>query len=548
MSAADSNTNYINHTKGIMSWLLTVDHKRIGLMYMIVVLSAFAAGGFFAVAIRLELFAPEMQIFPAAPTEGASWTYNKAFTLHGAIMVFLFIIPSIPAILGNFCLPIMLGTKDVAFPRLNLASWYIYMIGAAICLYAIFFGNSVDTGWTFYTPYSTSSSSSVTMMTFGVFVLGFSSILTGMNFVVTVHKMRAPGMGWFEMPLFVWGIYATALIQILATPVLAITLLLLIMETTFGIGIFDPANGGDPVLFQHFFWFYSHPAVYIMILPGMAVMSELIAVHSHRTIFGYKLIAYSSVAIAFLGFLVWGHHMFVSGQSEFISLLFSFITFLIGVPTAIKLFNWMTTMYLGQISWNTPMLYALCFMVTFTIGGLTGVFLGALGMDIPLHDTYFVVAHFHYVMMGGTVIAFLGGLHHWWPKIFGKMYSEFWGKIGFVFIFLGFNMTFFSQFILGQQGMPRRYADYAGFEKTQLFETYHQFSTVGSLILAVGFIIILIYLVHSLIAGKKAPANPWGGLSMEWATSSPPPAHNFLEDPVCKHGPYDYDKVRPEDI
>lgn len=545
--SGSADTNYINHSKGILSWLLTVDHKRIGLMYMIVVLAMFAAGGFFALAIRLELFHPEMQIFPKDPGEGA-WGYNKAFTLHGAIMVFLFIIPSIPAILGNFCLPIMLGTKDVAFPRLNLASWYIYMAGAAIMLYAIFFGNSVDTGWTFYTPYSTDTTSSVTAVTFGAFVLGFSSILTGLNFVVTVHKMRAPGMSWFDMPLFVWGVYATALIQLLATPVLAITLLLLIVERTFHIGIFDPAYGGDPVLFQHFFWFYSHPAVYIMILPGMAIMSELVAVHSHRRIFGYKLIAYSSVAIAFLGFLVWGHHMFVSGQSEFISLLFSFITFFIGVPTAIKLFNWMTTMFQGQISWNTPMLYALCFMVTFTIGGLTGVFLGSLGIDIHLHDTYFVVAHFHYVMMGGTVIAFLGGLHHWWPKMTGRMYNENLGRVGFVLIFLGFNMTFFNQFILGQQGMPRRYADYAGFLKTDLFQTFHQFSTIGSLILAVGFVLILVYLLMSLVSGEKAPANPWGGLSLEWATSSPPPAHNFLEDPVCTHGPYDYDKVRPEDI
>ena len=542
MSDHDKESNFWTARSGIMSWLLTLDHKRIGIMYMIVVMAAFAAGGFFALGIRAELATPGQMM------DGDK--YNQYYTLHGAIMVFLFIIPSVPAILGNFCMPLMIGAKDVAFPRLNLASWYVYMLGAAFCLISIVTGK-IDTGWTFYTPYSIQSATSVISMTFGVFILGFSSIFTGLNFVVTVHKMRAPGMSWFEMPLFVWGIYATALIQVLATPVLAITLLLLIVERSFGIGIFDPTMGGDPVLFQHFFWFYSHPAVYIMILPGMAIMSELIAVHSHRKIFGYKMIAYSSVAIAFLGFLVWGHHMFISGQSEFSSMVFSFITFFIGIPTAIKLFNWMTTMYKGQISLNCPMLYAIAFMITFTIGGLTGVFLGATGVDVPLHDTYFVVAHFHYVMMGGTVIAFLGGIHHWWPKIFGKMYSEKAALWGFVFVFVGFNVTFFSQFALGSQGMPRRYHDYSTFipETVETFERFHGFSSIGALILAIGLVWTAIYLIHSLMSGPKAEANPWGALSLEWATSSPPPLHNFDKDPVVvTHGPYDYDKVLPEDI
>ncbi len=418
------------------------------------------------------------------------------------------------------------------------------MLGASFTLFSVFTG-TVDTGWTFYSPYSTQSNTSVISMTLGVFILGFSSIFTGLNFIVTVHKMRAPGMTWYQMPLFVWGTYATAVIQVLATPVLGITLLLLIMEKVGGIGIFDPKMGGDPVLFQHFFWFYSHPAVYIMILPGMAIISELIAVHSHKKIFGYRLIAYSSVAIALLGFFVWGHHMFISGQSEFSSMVFSFITFFIGIPTGIKIFNWMTTLVKGHICLTTPMLYALAFLICFTIGGLTGVFLGALGLDIQLHDTYFVVAHFHYVMMGGTVIAFLGGIHHWWPKIFGKMYSEFWGRIAFVFVFIGFNMTFFNQFMLGSQGMPRRYHDYSNFLKTDLFERYHGFSSYGALVLGVGFIIILCYLLASLFNGKSAGNNPWGGLTFEWSTTSPPPTENFKNDPVLKHGPYDYDKVLP---
>lgn len=532
--------NFLNHPKGIGSWLFTVDHKRIGILYLIVILLAFALGGFFAVSLRLELFHPGEQYV-------GQDTYNKFFTLHGAIMIFLFLVPAIPAILGNFCLPLMLGTKDVAFPKLNLASWYVYMIGAAFTLYSVVTG-AVDTGWTFYSPYSTQSSSSVISMTFGVFILGFSSIFTGLNFIVTIHKMRAPGLTWHKLPLFVWGAYATSLIQVLATPVLGITLLLLILEKVGGIGIFDPKMGGDPVLFQHFFWFYSHPAVYIMILPGMGIISELVAVHARKHIFGYKPIAYSSVAIALLGFLVWGHHMFVAGQSEFSSLVFSFITFFIGIPTAIKIFNWMTTLYKGQISITTPLLYAVAFILLFSIGGFTGIMLGALGVDVHLHDTYFVVAHFHYVMFGGNVIAFLGGLHHWWPKIFGKMYSEFWGKIAFAFIFVGFNMTFFSQFMLGSQGMPRRYHDYSGFLKEDLFHRYHGFSSIGSLILGIGFIIIAFYLLASLFKGKPVGNNPWGGLSFEWATTSPPPTENFTYNPVLKHGPYDFDKILPEQI
>lgn len=526
--------NYLNTPRGLKSWLLTLDHKRIGVLYLIAIMASFFLGGVFALLIRWELFSPGRDIM--GPD-----TYNQVFTLHGAIMIFLFIIPSIPAALGNFVLPQMLGAKDVAFPRLNLASWYIYVFGALFAVYSMF-SSAVDTGWTFYTPYSTETTTSVISMTMGAFILGFSSIFTGLNFIVTIHKLRAPGMTWKQLPLFVWALYATAIIQVLATPVLGITLLLLVLERVFGIGIFDPAMGGDPVLYQHFFWFYSHPAVYIMILPGMGIISELIAVFAHRKIFGYNAIAFSSLAIAFISFLVWGHHMFVSGQSPLAAMIFSFLTFLVGIPSGIKVFNWLATLYKGSISFATPMLYALSFLFLFTIGGLTGIFLGALATDVHLHDTYFVVAHFHYVMMGGTVMAFLGGIHFWWPKIWGRMYSEFWAKIAAVLVFIGFNVTFFTQFILGTKGMPRRYYNYL-----DQYQPLHAFSSIGSWILGLGFVVMLVYLVHSIYRGKPAGSNPWGALTLEWTNSSPPPPENFEETPVLTHGPYDYDKVLVEE-
>jgi cytochrome c oxidase subunit I len=521
--------NYLNATRGIWSWMTTVDHKRIGVMYLISVMSAFMVGGIFALLLRVKHLTPHSTMMDAE-------TYNRFFTLHGAIMVFLFIIPSVPAALGNFVMPLMLGAKDVAFPRLNLFSYYLWVTGAVLALTAIVTGG-VDTGWTFYTPYSTTTQGSVTWMTLGVFVLGFSSIFTGLNFIATVHKLRAPGMGWFQMPLFVWGIYATAIIQVLATPVLGITLLLLIMERAFKIGIFDPAIGGDPVLFQHFFWFYSHPAVYIMILPGMAIISEIIPTFSRKTIFGYRLIAFSSIAIALIGFLVWGHHMFVSGQSELATTIFSALTFLVAIPSAIKVFNWVATMYMGNISLEAPMLYAISFLLLFSIGGLTGIYLGALSVDVHLHDTYFVVAHFHYVMMGGTVIAFIGGLHYWWPKITGHMYSEKWARVGCALVFIGFNMTFFTQFILGSRGMPRRYYNYL-----DQFQPLHAFSSYGSFVLGAGLFLTLFYLLASLRGPMDAPANPWGGTTLEWQTQSPPIEHNFEGQPTAVM-PYDYREV-----
>jgi cytochrome c oxidase subunit 1 len=529
--------NYLNQTTTFMSWAGTLDHKRIGIMYLVGVLSAFMVGGIFALLVRLSLLNAKHMLF------GKVWvtaeTYNRFFTLHGAIMVFLFIIPAIPASLGNFVLPLMIGAKDVAFPRLNLASFYLWVTGAVMAVSSMVIG-AVDTGWTFYTPYSTTTDGAVGLMTMAVFILGFSSIFTGLNFISTVHKLRAPGMGWFDMPLFIWGIYATGVIQVLATPVLAITLVLLLLERVFQIGIFDSRIGGDPVLFQHFFWFYSHPAVYIMILPGMAIISELIPTFSRKTIFGYRAIAYSSVSLALLSFIVWGHHLFVAGQSELATVVFSALTFLVALPSGVKIFNWLSTMYKGNISFETPMLYAISFIVLFTIGGLTGIFLGALSVDVHLTDTYFVVAHFHYVMMGGTVIAFIGGLHYWWPKMTGRMYSEKWGRIATALVFIGFNMTFFSQFIMGSRGMPRRYFNYL-----DQYQPIHAFSTYGSWVLGSGLFLTAIYLLASLKYGPLAPDNPWGGTTMEWQTSSPPIAHNFEEQPVLEHEPYDY---RPKTV
>jgi len=519
-AGSPAQSSYLGGSRGVLSWILTLDHKRIGVMYLIAILASFLLGGVLALLVRTELLTPAQTIMTAD-------AYNKMFTLHGAVMIFLFIIPGIPAALGNFVLPLMLGAKDVALPRLNLVSFYCWIFGALLSVVSIVVG-AVDTGWTFYTPYSTQTSTAVISMTLGVFILGFSSIFTGLNFIVTIHKMRPEGMTWFRMPLFLWGIYSTAIIQVLATPVLGITVLLLIAERALGVGIFDPALGGDPVLYQHFFWFYSHPAVYIMILPAMAIMSELMSVFSGKHIFGYKAIAWSSIAIAILSFLVWGHHMFTSGQSGLMNTIFSALTFSVSIPSAVKVFNWLATMYKGSIRLAAPMIYALSFLFLFAIGGLTGLFLGALSTDIHLHDTYFVVAHFHYVMFGGTVIAFLGGLHYWWPKMFGRMYSERWAQVAAFLIFVGFNLTFFTQFVMGSHGMPRRYFNYL-----EKYTAYHQASTIGSYVLALGFVVMAVYLAHSLVRGERAPANPWGGATLEWETSSPPPPHNFDHEMVA---------------
>jgi cytochrome c oxidase subunit 1 len=523
--------SYLSGPHTLRSWLLTRDHKRIGLLFLGTIAVFFAVGGLLALSVRLELMS-------TGPTIVSADTYNQLFTLHGAIMIFLFLIPAAPAVLGNFVLPLQLGCKDVAFPRLNLASWYLFVVGAAVMVGGIL-TQGLDTGWTFYAPLSTESTSAVIPVVFGIFVVGFSSIFTGLNFIVTIHKMRAPGLTWNRLPLFVWSLYATSLVQVLATPVLGITLLLLIAERVLRIGIFDPALGGDPVLFQHFFWFYSHPAVYIMILPGFGIISELIATFSRKRIFGYRMIALSSVAIALLGFLVWGHHMFVAGQSVIASIVFSLLSYMIGVPSGVKIFNWVATLYKGSIWLQSPMLYALIFLVLFPIGGFTGIMVAVLSVDVHLHDTYYVVGHFHYVMVGGMFMAFLGGLHYWWPKMFGRLYNEVAAKIAAGLLFVGFNLTFFPQLVLGARGMPRRYYDYP-----KRFEALNGLSTYGSWVLAAGLMLILGYLAHSLFWGKKAGVNPWGAATLEWrAVPTPPLEHNYLRTPVVTRGPYAFGQV-----
>ena len=528
--------NYLNISYGVRSWLLTTDHKRIALLYMASITVMFALGGTFAALIRLELVTPPGDLVQAE-------TYNKLFTLHGIIMVFFFLIPSIPATLGNFLIPLMIGARDLAFPRLNLASWYIFMTGAAFTLYSLINGG-VDTGWTFYTPYSTAfSNTNVVSAALGVFIAGFASILTGLNFIVTIHKMRAPGLTWLRLPLFVWAHYATSIIMVLGTPVIAVTLLLVAVERVLQLGIFNPGLGGDPVLFQHLFWFYSHPAVYIMILPAMGVVSELVSAMARKRIFGYAIVAMSSLAIAVIGFLVWGHHMFVSGQSVYAGMVFSALSFLVAIPSAIKVFNWTATLYKGSVSYDTPTLYAIGFIGLFTIGGLTGIFLAALGLDVHVTDTYFVVAHFHYIMVGGAIMGYLGGLHFWWPKITGRLYPEAWGRVAALIVFAGFNLTFFPQFILGYMGMPRRYHAYP-----EEFQVLNVMSSAGASILGLGYLLPFAYLGWSMRYGRVASANPWGAKGLEWQAASPPLTENFETQPVVHEEAYEYAPVPKEAI
>jgi cytochrome c oxidase subunit I len=528
MRGSPAGADYLNVDYGILSWLLTKDHKRIGILYLISVTLFFALGGLFAVLVRFELATPAGDLVN-------SDVYNRLFTMHGIVMIFFFLIPSIPATLGNFLIPLMVGAKDLAFPKLNLLSWYIFNIGGLFTLWAILHGG-VDTGWTFYAPFSTGYATTyVVSAAIGIFISGFSSILTGLNFIVTIHRMRAPGLSWFRLPLFVWAHYATSLVILLGTPVVAITILLVGAERILRVGIFDPAIGGDPVLFQHLFWFYSHPAVYIMILPSMGVISEIVSTFSRKPVFGYKVVAFASIAIAVLGFLVWGHHMFVAGQSIYAGVVFSLLSMTVAIPSAIKVFNWTATLYRGSIAWDTPMLYALGFIGLFTIGGLTGVMLATLGIDVHVHDTYFVVAHFHYIMVGGALFGFLGGIHYWWPKMTGRLYPRFWSMLSAMIIFVGFNTTFFPQFILGYQGMPRRYHVYP-----EEFQVLNVMSSAGATILGLGYLIPLIYLLWSLRYGERSADNPWGSAGLEWTTASPPPAHNFHVRPVIDRGPYAY--------
>ncbi|MHB8540042.1 MAG: cytochrome c oxidase subunit I [Candidatus Acidiferrales bacterium] len=529
-----SRVHYLNESYGVKSWLLTTDHKRIALLYLVSITFMFLVGAAAAALMRIQLLEPNGAIVQPE-------TYNKLFSIHGIIMVFFFLIPSIPAVLGNFLVPMMIGARDVAFPKLNLLSWYIYVVGSLFTLYCVIFGG-VDTGWTFYTPFSsTYSNTHVLAAALGIFITGFSSILTGLNFIVTIHRMRAPGMTWFRLPLFIWSIYATSVIFVLGTPVLAITLVLLTLERVLHVGIFDPALGGDPLLFQDLFWFYSHPAVYIMVLPAMGVVSELIAAFSRKRIYGYSFVAFSSLAIAFISFLVWGHHMFVSGQSIYAGLVFSFMSFLVAIPSAIKVFNWTATLYKGSISYDAPMLYALGFIGLFTMGGLTGLFLASLATDVHLNGTYFIVAHFHYIMVGGAVMGFMGGIHFWWPKITGRLYPDKWARLAALIIFAGFNLTFFPQFMLGYLGMPRRYAVYPA-----QFQVLNVMSTAGATILGIGYMIPLIYLIWSIRYGPAAGPNPWRAKGLEWQTSSPPPKENFEETPIVTEEAYAYATTPPE--
>jgi len=524
--------SFYTHKSGLASWLLTTDHKRIAILYAITVTLFFIMGGVAAAMMRINLVEPQGALLSAE-------TYNKTFTFHGVVMVWFFLIPSIPATLGNFLLPIMIGARDLAFPRLNLASWYLFVIGGCFTIACLLLGG-VDTGWTFYTPFSTMfSNTNVILVAVGVFVTGFSTILTGLNFIVTTHKLRMPGMTWFKLPLFVWGMYAVSVVMVLATPVLAMTLSLIGLERIAHVGIFDPALGGDPLLFQHMFWFYSHPAVYIMILPAMGVVSEIIPCFARRRIFGYRFMVYALVGISVIGFLVWGHHMFVAGMSATATLVFSILSFIIAVPSAIKVFNWTATLRRGRISFEAPMLYALGFVGLFMIGGMSGLMLAAPALDIPLHATYFVIAHFHYVMVGGTVMAYLGGIHYWWPKITGRMYSEGWARFAAILMFFGFNFTFFPQYVLGYLGMPRRYHAYP-----PEFQTLNILSSAGASILALSYLIPVVYLGWSLFHGARAGNNPWGARGLEWQTTSPPPKGNFLERPVVQKV-YAYDEPAP---
>lgn len=533
---AEQHDNYLTHSHGIKSWIFTLDHKRIGVMYLVSVLVAFLLGGIFAMLIRTQLLRPEgllIHIPPGSEDYGPYKLYNQIFTVHGVVMIFLVLIPGIPGALGNFVLPIMLGAKDVAFPRLNLWSYYLYIIGAVFALASIALG-TVDTGWTFYPPYSTQTPTAVIVVVFGAFLLGFSSIFTGINFIVTTHKLRPIGMTWFRLPLMIWGLYGTAILQICATPVLGITLLLLMLERMFNLGIFNSYYGGDPVLFQHFFWFYSHPAVYIMILPAMGVMSEIVATFTAREIFGYTFVAMSSIAIALISFFVWGHHMFPNGQSGAVNVIFSALTMLVAIPSAVKVWNWLATMRMGSISFKTPMCYALGFFFLFAIGGLTGLPLATLATNFNMHDTYFVVSHFHYVMVGSAFFMFLGGLHYWWPKITGRMYNETLGRICCITEIIAFNVTFFPQFVMGTHGQPRRVPIYQ-----PEFRPYHVLSSIGGMLQFAVFTVMAAYFIHSLFRGRKAPANPWGGSTLEWTCTSPPPHDNFKNPPHVGR-PYDH--------
>jgi cytochrome c oxidase subunit 1 len=521
--------DYLHAPGGVAGWLFTRDHKRIGLMFLVGTTLSLLVGGVFALLVRTELLTPERTIMSAE-------MYNRAFTLHGIVMVFMFMIPAIPSGFGNFLVPLMIGAKDVAFPRLNLASFYVYLAGSALTLASLAWGGA-DMGWTFYVPYSTTSPSAVVTVALGVFVLGLSSVMTGINFIATVHTLRAPGLSWHRLPLFVWSIYATSIIQVIATPVLGMALLLVGVDRAFGLSIFDPALGGDPLLFQHLFWFYSHPAVYIMVLPAMGVISEVVCTFAANPPASYHAIAYSSLGIALVGFFTWGHHLFVAGMSLFDVSAFGVLSMFVAVFSAIKVFTWTLTLYRGSVLVTTPLLYFFWFMFLFVFGGMTGVAVATSSLDIHWHDTYFVVAHFHFIMVGGTLTAWLAALHYWFPKLFGRRYSERFAMAGSVLVFGGFLLTFVPQFLLGNAGMPRRYYRYPA-----EYQTLNVISSVGAAVLAAGLLLTLLELALALAWGARSERNPWHARTLEWRAASPPPPHNWDHEVTVTSDPYDFEQ------
>jgi cytochrome c oxidase subunit 1 len=517
----------------LKEWIFTTDHKKIGVMYGITSIIFFLIAGLSAVGIRLELFQPGLQYVDED-------RYNQLLTLHGVLMVFWWAI-GIWGSFGNFLLPLMIGARDVAFPRLNALSYWLFFAASVLALLTLLPGSQIRMMWTGYPPFSLNENAGpVAFYVLIVHILGAASLASAVNLVVTNLSMRAPGITFKKMNLFLHSFLAMNVIQILGVPALAGAVTMLLLDKYFNTAFFDPTRGGDPILYQNLFWFYSHPAVYVMILPAFGLISEMICTFSRREIFGRTSMIFAIWGIAILGFMVWVHHMFTSGIPEWVRILFSYTTVLIGVPTGIKIFNWIGTLYKGSIRFTTPMLYTLSAIFMFLIGGLTGIPLALPAFDIGVHDSHFVVAHFHYVLGMALTLAVIGGFHYWFPKLTGKMYSEFWGKVGLVLIMIGSNIFYFLQFIVGLEGMPRRYADYPAIES---WVVLHQWQTIGTFILVIGVGIALLNLILSAKFGKKASDNPWESPSLEWLIPSPPPPHNFDKIP---HMPEDWDPYNYE--
>ncbi len=534
---SDATIHHAGDRKWTDYFTFCTDHKVIGIQYLVTAFFFYFIGGALAEVVRTELATPD-------PDFVSPEVYNQMFTMHGTIMIFLWIVPA-GAAFANYLIPLMIGADDMAFPRLNAVAFWMQPVGG-ILLIASFFVGAPQAGWTSYPPLSLISGKwGEELWILCLLILGTASILGAINFVTTIFKMRAPDMDIHSMPLFCWAMLATSALILLSTPVLAAALILLSFDLMAGTAFFNPTGGGDPIVYQHLFWFYSHPAVYIMVLPFFGVISEILPVHSRKPIFGYRAIAYSGLAISFLGLIVWAHHMFTSGTPGWLRMFFMATTMIIAVPTGIKIFSWCATLWGGKLQLNSALLFAIGFLSSFLIGGLTGVMLAAAPFDIHVHDTYFVVGHFHYVLFGGSVFALFGAVYHWFPKMTGKMYNEMWGKIHFGMTFVGFNMTFLPMHYLGLQGMNRRIALY-----DPQFQPLNQVCTLGSYILALSTLPFLMSIILGLVNGKAAGRNPWRALTLEWQTTSPPSIENFDEPPVLWAGPYEYgidDEPRDED-